>query len=112
MLEQQTLDELYELARQSDDVIKLNDALERLHKNSDFTLVISKGYLVDTALKLVAAKGESACSGATELDIDRSIVGIGKLKHYLESIRINADMATKSKEDAYAAITEITHGDK
>jgi hypothetical protein len=112
MLEQQTLDELYELARQSDEAIKLNDALDRLNKNSDFILVIAKGYLVDTALKLVVDKGSSTCTELQEINVDRGLISIGKLQHYLQSIRINADMATKSKEDAYAAITEITHGDK
>lgn len=112
MLEQQTLDELYMLANKSAEDIKLNEALDRLFKNSDFNLVIVKGYLTELALKLVKDKGASTCTDLQEINVDRGIRSIGKLQHYLDSIRMNAEIAIKTKEDAYTAINELTKGDE
>lgn len=111
MLEQQSLDEFYDLANKSDEDIKLNEALDRLLKNSDFNLVIVKGYLTELALKLVKDKG-TAYLGADEINIDRGLIGISKLQHHLDSIRTNAEIAIKTRDDAYTAIHELTKGNE
>ncbi len=105
------LDQLHELIKSCKEDIDLGDALTRLEANPDFIKVIAKGYLVDTALRLVRYKGSPDCTGPMEVDTNNELMAIGKMHSYLDLIRTSAQIAVKDIESAHEAIAEIEEGE-
>ncbi len=90
--------------------VEFYQALERLTESKDFKKVILDGYFKDEAVRLVHLKADPAMQSA---DAQKSLVAqmdsIGALTTYFRSLRLKAEMATKSiaaNEDALAEIAD------
>ena len=87
-----------EEAKQS---IEKAEALHRIAKNPDFKLLISDGYFVKEASRLVLSKAmPDASNPAIQQDYDNSITAIGYLKRYFAQIIGMANMAEKSLRES------------
>lgn len=102
-----TIEQLQDLIKERKQSILLNDALTRLRSNPDFILVIEKNYFQNYACELVKLKGYSNHTPEFEQDLERCLMGIGKLNQYLESIPSEAESARNAINDAESAITEL-----
>lgn len=59
----------------------------RLVENPDFQAIIEKGYFEDEAIRLVGAKSSPAlASEVDQLELDRDIMGVGRLRQYFYAI--------------------------
>ena len=59
----------------------------RLIENPDFQAIIEKGYFEAEAIRLVGAKSSPAlASEADQLELDRDIMGVGRLRQYFYAI--------------------------
>lgn len=87
--------------------IALADSLTALEANPHFIKIISQGYLVDAAVRCVAFAGSLNCTGLQEEDNNKEIIGIGKLRSYLQGIRRNAANASQNISDALDQISEL-----
>lgn len=86
--------------------IEIVESLNRLMKNKDFNLVISKGYLVDEALRLV--KRKCSVSGEEEIKLIRFLDSISSLQNYFDVLRENAEIAKKSLNEAELTLEDIS----
>lgn len=88
-------------------LIELADTLSRLESNPDYIKIITEGYLVDAAIRLVAFKGSPACYGQVEEDTDKDILAIGKFRNYLATIRRNALQAEHTNKQILEELAEL-----
>jgi len=93
---------------QAKDIIGLADSLVDLAKNKDFKRVITEGYFINEASRLVLAKATPAMStDSIQKDIDNAIIGIGYLQKHFNSIIGMGNMARKSLQEAEQTREEI-----
>lgn len=89
----------------------LGSALERLMSNRDFLKVIKQGYFTDEAVRLVHARGDSACQTPEKQEaILRQIDAISNLSQFFKAIEFTAGLADKSIEDSEAVLEELRTG--
>ena len=65
--------------------IKIGQAIERLNSNSDFQLVIVKGFLQDDCLRYLDLSGDSTVSEKARLDTLNIAQAGGHFKRYIEA---------------------------
>ena len=90
-------------------LIRKGEALHRLRNNQDFRDVISEGYFVDDAVRLVHLK----CSPAMQNDkeqagINKSIDAIGSLSIYFSALITQAEMAKSSLAEDENTLAEMS----
>lgn len=68
------------------EVIARFDAFKRLIDNQDFKLIIEKGYFENEAIRLVAAKSSPTMSESDHVELDKDIIGVGRLRQYFMAI--------------------------
>jgi len=79
--------------------IELGDALERLHKNSDFKKVILEDFFKEEASRAVMLKSDSNMLGEEQqITVDNIITSIGGLYQYFAKIYRIADMSIRALE--------------
>jgi hypothetical protein len=93
-------------------LVEMGEALRRLSSNPDFQKVISKGYFVDEASRLVLLRAQPYYNANISMEeniklIDQKIVGIGELRQYFLTINAMAEQARASLEDLSNAREEI-----
>ncbi len=94
-------------------LVNLGTSLDRLKKNKDFNVLISKGYFEQEAIRLVHLKAApSMQSDESQKYIIGQIDAIGAFRAYLDTIFARANMAQKVVEDAADELAEIYAGDE
>lgn len=79
--------------------VDLAQSLERLRKNRDFHAVITKGYLIDEALRLVYLKADPAMqSPVNQASIEKQIDALGGLNSYMNTITFLGRQALRTIE--------------
>jgi len=69
------------------EAVALGDALQRLHDNADFNLVITKGYFEAEASRVVLLKADPGmASDEQQKNVDKIITSIGGLYGYFHKI--------------------------
>lgn len=95
------------------DRIGLAQSLERLKKNRDFHAVISQGYLIDEALRLVYLKADDAMqTPARQEQITKQIDGLGTFSAYLSTIEFLGRQALRTIEADEETLEAIRNGEE
>lgn len=103
-----TVQQIEENIRQAKSIVEMDESLQRLTRNKDFQRVISKGYLVDEAVRLVHLKVDpSMATPERQASIDAQINGIGQLLSFFRTVTFNAGTARKAIESDEATRDEI-----
>ena len=88
--------------------VEAGDQLDRLMKNADFEALVTKGYFIDEATRLVQLKAHPAMKGDMEQKmIIKDIDGIGCLQQYFNAIFALRIQSQKAIEEGEAALAEI-----
>lgn len=83
--------------KDSQALVDLGDALQRLRNNRDFQKVIQKGYFEQEAIRLVHAKADpSTQSVESQKSILSQMDSIGNLASYFQTLAYRAEMARKA----------------
>jgi hypothetical protein len=91
-------------------IISKADNLINLTKNPDFINIITKGYFVNEASRLVLAKATPAmATESLQKDVDNAIIAIGYLQQYFNSIIGMGNMARKSLYESEQTREELLH---
>ena len=79
--------------------VDLAQSLERLRKNRDFHAVITQGYLIDEALRLVYLKAEPAMqTPMNQASIEKQIDALGGFNSFLTTIEFLGRQAARTIE--------------
>lgn len=90
------------------DSIELANALTRLQDNKDFQTIITEGYFIKEASRVVALKASpSAAEPNIQNHINDQITGIGQLNQYMRMIYMRAAKAEKEYVDSEEALNEL-----
>lgn len=104
------IEELEISMEQAKEIIANSDSLIALSRNKDFIRIISQGYFINEASRLVLAKATPAMSSdALQKDVDNAIIAIGHLQKHFNSIMAMGNMAKKSLSEAEQTREEILH---
>lgn len=95
---------LRDIIAESNKIIHLAKALNRLQNNQDFQLVIKEGYFKDKAVQTVMLKchPEMQTEKLQKL-LDQQIIAISSLNNYFEEVVRIAEMAEKTLSEAEEA---------
>lgn len=94
--------------KQAEPQLKLAKALERLKLNPDFKEVVLKGYLEDSAVRLVHLRADAAAQAPeSQAAILRGIDGIASFHAYLHTIVVQGRVAERQTNDAEAQREEV-----
>lgn len=79
--------------------VDLAQSLERLRKNRDFHAVITQGYLIDEALRLVYLKADPATQNpVSQAAIEKQIDALGGFNSYLTTLEFIGRQAVRTIE--------------
>lgn len=102
------LAELDSQIKQAEPQLKLAKALERLKLNPDFKEVVLKGYLEDSAVRLVHLRADAAMQDPEQqAAILRGIDGIASFHSFLHTVAVQGRIAEKQTNDAEAQREEV-----
>ena len=88
--------------------VELLNALDRLHNNKDFNLLIDENYFVTAASNAVLMKSQpSAQTTEFQAALDKEIIGIGTFRQYLSRVHAQGITASKTIEDCAETREEI-----
>lgn len=88
--------------------VALADALQRLHKNPDFKLVILDGYFRDEAARMVGLLADPNMQDERmQAAVNNSLRSISELRSHFGKVFHFGELASIAIGDAQAAITEI-----
>ena len=106
---QSELNQLEINIQEAKEALKKFQALERLQKNPDFTLIIDQGYLEEEASRAVWAKAEPEAQRRPEIiqNLDNIITAIGYLRQYFRTIYQNGYQAEKIITDSEQTRDEL-----
>ena len=94
--------------KQSQKLVDLGDALDRLRNNRDFKKVIVEGYFEQEAVRLVHALSDRNMQSSESQDsIQKQMIGIGVFSDYLHTLSTQANMARRSVEADEATRAEL-----
>ena len=79
------------------EVIGVLEALKRLENNDDFKKVITEGYFVQEASRLVLIKADpNLAEDGSQKTINNSIIAVGQFRQYLSSVYQLGGIAQRS----------------
>ncbi len=88
--------------------VSKRDALASLSANAAFKEIVQEGYFVEEASRLVLLKADPSMQDAeSQLQLDKSIMGIGFFRLHLHTIMRMGDMAEKAIADDETTREEI-----
>jgi hypothetical protein len=94
--------------KQSQKIIDLGDALDRLRNNRDFKKLVLEGYFEQEAIRLVHLMSDSNMqSPNTQAAIYKEMTGIGMFRSYLDTLATSARVARRTLESDEATRDEI-----
>lgn len=96
-----TLDDLLNQKRIAELDISKQDALERLHKNQDFKLIILNGFLGEYVHQVLSKRAK----GMEDKEFLGAMDSINGLRSYLEELSTKGELARTSLEEAEQAMT-------
>lgn len=107
-MSQNTVRQLEENIRHAKEIVDLQTSLERLSENRDFKRVITKGYFIDEAVRLVHLKADPAMqTPERQASLISQIDAIGGLLSFFRTVEFNANQALKAVEADEATIEEM-----
>ena len=93
---------------QAKEIIDKADTLIRLSKTADFRSVITDGYFIDEASRVVLSKSQPGMESADiQKDMDNAIIAIGYLKRHFNGIIVMGNMARKTLQESEETREEI-----
>lgn len=106
---EQQIEQLEMTMDQAKQYIERAEALIRLSKDKDFKLIITDGYFLKEASRLVLSKAtpDMMEKEVIQKDMDNSIIAIGYLKRHFNSIIAMANVSRKALLDAEETREEI-----
>lgn len=96
----ETIEQIQQSIKDSQKVVALGEAVERLIRNKDFQEVIDIGYFTNEARRLTLLSADPEINEQTRAAVMRSIQAIGELHTYIQVIRLKAENAAKDVEFA------------
>lgn len=103
-----TVQRIEENIRNAQEIVALNEALERLTETRDFRTLIKSGYLEKESIRLVHLLADPAFqTKERQENIQAQINGIGQLLQYFRTVKHNASIAKKAIESDEAMRDEI-----
>ena len=103
-----TIQQLENSIKQSQKIVDLGDALDRLRNNRDFKKVIIEGFFEQEAIRLVHLLSDSNMqSPEMQTSIHKQMIAIGGFRDYLDTLNVRAGMARRSVEADEATRDEI-----
>jgi len=87
--------------KQAKELVARGESLNRLRNNQDFRDVITEGYFVDEAVRLVHLKCAPAMQHQDKQEgINKAIDAIGELSQYFSKLITQAEMAKSAIDDS------------
>lgn len=91
------LQQLERSIKQTQKLVDLGDALERLRNNRDFKKIVIEGYFEQEAIRLVHLMSDpNMQSVESQQSIHNQMIAVGVFRDYLNTIDIQAQMAGRA----------------
>lgn len=103
-----SIKELEMSIEQAKQLVRMGEALDRLHNNPDFKNIILKEYLTEEPVRLVHVKADANMQSAeSQQAILKQMDAIGSLANFFRTVRYHAEMSRKAIADSEELRNEL-----